>query len=81
MCGYMIGRRFNRLTVLRRGEDYVSPRGAHAARWVCRCDCGREVLMRGDSLRGGTIVSCGCYKAERMKTVMRELGKRRWNRP
>ena len=74
----MIGQRFGRLTVLRRAPDYVAPSGNHFALWLCRCDCGAEVRMRGDHLRDGTIVSCGCYKAEMMKERMRELGKRRW---
>lgn len=32
--------------------------GGRAA-WRCRCDCGCEVLVRADKLRGGRRVSCG----------------------
>ena len=50
------GQRFCRLTVLR--QD-----GRHKAgdfMWLCRCDCEREVSIRGSNLRGGRTKSCGC---------------------
>ena len=30
-------------------------------RWLCRCDCGTEKVIRGNHLLGGKIVSCDCY--------------------
>ena len=27
--------------------------------WLCRCECGREVLVRGEDLRSGKVTSCG----------------------
>src|SRR5215207_628077 len=32
--------------------------------WRCRCDCGRETVVAGDNLSGGTQ-SCGCLGMER----------------
>lgn len=29
-------------------------------RWLCRCDCGNEVLRPSGSLRSGATKSCGC---------------------
>lgn len=56
----MVGLRFGRLVVVSRG-----PTDKHrTARWLCRCDCGREKVIGGKSLRlkeGGTR-SCGCLR-------------------
>lgn len=51
----LTGKRFGKLLVLRRGEN----KGVHA-RWVCKCDCGKESLTWGSALRGGLSRSCGC---------------------
>lgn len=54
----MAGQRFGRWTVLRR-------EGAHKiAHWRCRCDCGREKLVNGGTLRRGLTQSCGCLAKE-----------------
>lgn len=34
------------------------------ARWLCRCACGEEVILRADKLKGGAI-SCGCARKKR----------------
>ncbi len=31
--------------------------GSH---WLCRCDCGNEKVVRGSSLKGMKVKSCGC---------------------
>ncbi len=51
----LAGRRYGGLTVLRRAED-VDGRPA----WLCRCDCGRETVIRADRLRNGRARDCGC---------------------
>lgn len=30
--------------------------------WRCRCECGNEVIVRGDHLRNEDTTSCGCDK-------------------
>jgi hypothetical protein len=38
-----------------------------AALWQFRCDCGnRDYVTRPDQVRRGIILSCGCYRNERM---------------
>lgn len=34
--------------------------------WRCRCECGNEAIVRGDSLRSEDTTSCGCYKRDRV---------------
>lgn len=49
------GQRFGRLVVV----EYVKP-----SRWLCRCDCGRETIVRQPSLRNNVTKSCGCLRVE-----------------
>lgn len=56
----LTGQRFGRLVVLRRaGSDRHG-----SALWLCRCDCGKEVVVRGSDLRSGNTQSCGCLNRE-----------------
>lgn len=54
------GKRFGRLTVLRKDR---SDKHGHS-RWVCRCDCGRTKVVDGDRLKRGYTQSCGCLAKE-----------------
>ena len=45
--------KFGLLTVLHREQ---AP--GKQASWRCRCDCGNEVVVRGDKLRLGVRTSC-----------------------
>jgi hypothetical protein len=53
----LTGRRFGRLTVLHLD-------GARQARthWICKCDCGALISVRGRSLRARNTSSCGCAR-------------------
>lgn len=33
-------------------------------KWLCICDCGKEVFVRIAALRNGNTTSCGCKRAE-----------------
>ena len=55
----LTGKRFGKLVVVRRGEN--NNRGE--ARWVCRCDCGKELLVPTYSLTSGNTKSCGCSRS------------------
>ena len=52
----MVGKRFGRLLVLRRGENEEGGR----VQWICKCDCGHEGGHAGYNLRSGSAKSCGC---------------------
>ena len=69
----LTGRVFGRLTVLEQIEDYVKPNGVHCAMWRCLCkNDGNIVNVRGDTLRGGVITSCGCYRNETASITAKE---------
>ena len=66
----MIGLRFERLTVVSRGQSTRST----GIKWFCKCDCGNLVEIRGTSLRRGDAKSCGCYQLECVSKNMRKHG-------
>lgn len=52
----LTGKRFGKLVVI---EQSDLRKNNHIV-WVCKCDCGNEYLVRGNSLRNGTTKHCGC---------------------
>lgn len=58
--------RFGRLTVIKQAEDYVRPDGRREAQWLCKCNCGNEVIVISTSLKRGLTKSCGCFMRERV---------------
>ena len=60
-------KRFGKLFVLERAEDYVLSSGRKLVQWLCLCDCGEKVLVIGDNLKNGNTTSCGCYKKKLMQ--------------
>lgn len=58
---HMIGQKFGSLTVLKRLEK--DPKlASRCIRYLCKCDCGREIEVNGNSLRTGHTTSCGCSR-------------------
>lgn len=58
----LVGQKFNLLTVICRADIPTTIKFDTAAFWKCKCDCGNETIVRGNSLRVGKIKSCGCLK-------------------
>ena len=64
---------FGRLTVIKRADNIQTPNGRSHVAWECLCECGNSIIVRGDNLRNGHTVSCGCKKRE----VLAAAGKNR----
>ena len=60
----LTGKKIGRLTVIRRVEDYISPKGQHGRRWLCKCDCGKECIVTATHLNCKDTKSCGCLLQE-----------------
>lgn len=60
----LTGQRFGRLIAVAEAEAYISPKGHKTQRWLCRCDCGKEKIVRRQHLCNGATISCGCYLSE-----------------
>ena len=65
----LTGQKFGRLTVIERAEDYVSPNGVSEPRWLCRCNCGNSLAVRGSLLRSEQTRSCGCLMREKTRAL------------
>ena len=65
----MTGKRCGRWTVIKHvpRPEYKNGNGVW---WLCRCDCGTERVIIGNTLRNGTSKSCGCMRTD----MMREKG-------
>jgi len=67
------GQKFGKLTALREVEPLVSPNGKTERAWLCRCDCGREVVVRQHNLTKKVTRSCGCLRsAKQWQRVKKE---------
>ena len=54
----LTGQRFGRLTAIKRA--YVDK--DHESFWLCKCDCGNEVVVGIGCLNSGNTQSCGCSR-------------------
>lgn len=71
----LIGSKYNKLTIISKGDI----RKGHRY-WTCECDCGNITLVNTNSLRSGSVKSCGCsrikcgsldYKTGKIKKLYR----------
>lgn len=60
----LVGKIFNRLTIIK----YAYSDKSRKACWLCKCECGNEVIVDTHRLKNGNTKSCGCYKIEKGST-------------
>lgn len=58
------GEKFASLTIIEECPPYIKNKN-YARRFLCKCDCGNEAIVRLTSLRSGRTRSCGCYMRKR----------------
>lgn len=68
----LVGKKYNRLTVIEYNGSYPNSYGRFIHRWKCRCDCGNESNPNTQSLENGSSQSCGCLCRERAGRVCAE---------
>ncbi len=64
------GQRYGRLVVVE-----LFDRQRRKVRWLCRCDCGKETLVKTDRLNSGHTRSCGCLISDKLAARNRTHGK------
>lgn len=68
----MVGKKFGYLTVLGREGTKHYKGGKTDSLWLCKCDCGNEVVVTGYCLFRGT--SCGCRKRKTISESLKTHG-------
>lgn len=66
----LTGMRFNRLTVIKLQERTERRRYM----WLCKCDCGKEIVVSTEHLKSNHTRSCGCWNRERIKSLNYKTG-------
>lgn len=67
----LTGKKFGKLTVIKRIEDAVTEKGNGFTQWFCVCDCGNEVTVLGSALtrRKRPTLSCGCLQKDKVSGI------------
>lgn len=66
----IIGQRFNRLVVIK-DDGTRSSKGE--IKWLCQCDCGKQIHALGYRLKRGLTKSCGCLNDEKRRERFKNL--------
>ena len=64
-CVDLTGQKFGKLTVIKKEKSSADG----DSKWLCECECGNSIIMRGASLRKTAVIpkSCGCLQKEFMR--------------
>lgn len=67
----LTNQRFGNLLVIKQvpKPDNLKSRGRY---WLCRCDCGKEKIIYGKSLRDGKTTSCGCLRQKKAENKYKD---------
>ena len=78
----MIGRKFEHLTVIGALDEKVIKYKARTKfrQWLCKCDCGRERIVRDDILKRGGVTNCGDKNCKFKRTNLIDLTGQRFGK-
>lgn len=54
----------SRLTVIKEVEPHITTGGNKQIQFLCKCECGKEIIVKSANLRNGNTKSCGCLHSE-----------------
>lgn len=66
----LTGQHFKMLTVIQ-----YSHSGKNTSFWICRCECGNEVVASSTTLKRGQKLSCGCISARTKHDIGERYGR------
>lgn len=66
---FNIGEQYNRWVVVNNSHQtqYFGKNNRPVRCFLCKCECGKEQLVRGDYLIQGRSKSCGCLRSDKAK--------------
>lgn len=67
----LTGQRFGRLVAIEHAGRVVNRSGYRTTLWRCKCDCGKESIVRYPLLVTGNTRSCGCLERENKERMMK----------
>lgn len=65
----LTGRKFGKLTVVNKVDNFISKDGSVRTMWNCVCECGNSVTVMANNLKSGKTKSCGCLRKETVKGI------------
>ena len=68
------GQKFNRLTIIKPVGRY-----RRAVVYLCKCDCGKELMISSTQVKTGSSKSCGCLQRDILSKLMTKHGM--WDTP
>lgn len=71
----LTGQRFDKLIVIQRMGNN---KHGHT-RWLCKCDCGKEIITVGYYLIGGDTKSCGCIRIKHGHRMIKQTSITYWS--
>lgn len=74
------GQKFGRLTVIKQVDSILEPSGTLRTAWLCKCDCGNEVIVKTINLKSGDTKSCGCQNLDSLSQRKKDLTGKRFGR-
>lgn len=59
---HLIGKKFSRLIVVCKTDNDKYGK----TQWLCKCNCGKRVVVTGSRLKNGNTKSCGCLRLDKL---------------
>ena len=59
-----LGSRYGRLKIIKEVAPHAYPSGKLRRKFLCKCDCGKEISVMINLLKTGNTKSCGCFRVD-----------------
>lgn len=63
------------LTVIKRVDDHITPKGQHSAKFLCECKCGNQIEVIGNNLYRENTTSCGCLRKQSVHDKLKKYNR------